>query len=142
MLLSLAAVMRRACGHGGPGAGHPCIVLEQNAVPGVTNRILGKFARRIIAALPVKGFAPDKVRFGQSGPRRFTSSSKNWLRPNETPQILLFGDPRVRVLNEAMMELAPILEEREVDVRIVHQTGRIGLRTRQSPLRVLGHSTY
>ena len=107
--------------------GIPCIVLEQNAVPGVTNRILGKFARRIIAALPVKGFAPDKVRvLGNPVRADLLRVRDTGYTQSETPQILLFGGSQgARALNEAMMELAPILEQKEVNVRIVHQTGRL-----------------
>jgi len=107
--------------------GVPCIVLEQNAVPGVTNRILGKFARRVISALPVKGFPPEKVRvLGNPVRADLLRVREAGYTLSETPQILLFGGSQgARALNEAMMELAPILDQVGLNVRIVHQTGRL-----------------
>ena len=35
--------------------------MEQNAVAGTTNRILGKMAHRVVASLPVQGLPESKV---------------------------------------------------------------------------------
>ncbi|MEW9797219.1 undecaprenyldiphospho-muramoylpentapeptide beta-N-acetylglucosaminyltransferase [Alteromonas sp. CYL-A6] len=54
----------------GPGgvaawlAGIPLIIHEQNAVAGLTNRLLAKFARRILL-----GFADAKAQFGETNPK-------------------------------------------------------------------------
>ena len=43
-------------------AGRPCAVAEQNARPGLTNRILGRFVRRIYTAFPEAGHRFPKRR--------------------------------------------------------------------------------
>ena len=43
-------------------AGRPCAVAEQNARPGLTNRILGRFVRRIYTAFPEAAIDSPKRR--------------------------------------------------------------------------------
>lgn len=120
--------------------GVPCIVMEQNAVPGVTNRILGKVAHRVISALPVKGFSPEKVRvLGNPVRSDLLRVRDTGYTMSETPQILLFGGSQgARALNEAMMELAPVLDQEGLNVRIVHQTGRLDYERVKEHYKTLG----
>ncbi len=107
--------------------GIPCVVLEQNAIPGVTNRILGKLSRRIIAALPVKGFPDDKVRVLGNPVRADLIGVRESTYQPETPiRLFVFGGSQgARALNEAMMEVCPKLEEKELGIEVVHQVGRL-----------------
>lgn len=103
--------------------GVPCVVMEQNAVPGFTNRVLGKFAQLVIAALPTRGFAMKKVRvLGNPVRHEFLAVRDLAYEPGRPLNVLVFGGSQgARALNEAMMALAPSLNG---SLKIVHQTGR------------------
>ena len=105
--------------------GLPCVVLEQNAIPGTTNRILGKLASRIIASLPVEGFAPEKVAVLGNPVRSDLIAIRDVAyAPGSPVELLVFGGSQgARALNEAMMEVAPALVEAGTPLRITHQTG-------------------
>jgi len=111
--------------------GVPTMLLEQNAVPGLTNRLLARVVRS--AAVTFDG---TRVFFGS---KAFVSG--NPVRPefvaaagpNEesaldggTPivRVLVFGGSQgAHAINVAMVEAAPRLAARRDRLRIVHQTG-------------------
>jgi len=103
--------------------GVPCVVMEQNTVPGFTNRVLGKLARRVFAGLPTRGFAPGKVRvLGNPVREDLLTVREHPYQPGQPPQLLVFGGSQgARALNEAMMAAAADLKS--AGFRIVHQTG-------------------
>ena len=114
--------------------GIPCVVLEQNAVPGTTNRILGHLATRIIAALPIEGFTPEKVAvLGNPVRSRFLEVRERPYSVGDKRHLLVFGGSQgARALNEAMMKLAPLLAQADFPVTLLHQTGQADLeRVRQ-----------
>ena len=103
----------------------PTMVMEQNTVPGVTNRWLARVVRASAlsseAALPYfagTGFVSgNPVRpgfFGLAPPR-----------PDpETVQVLVVGGSQgAHAVNVAMVEAAPALAESSRGLRITHQTG-------------------
>ena len=120
--------------------GIPCVVLEQNAIPGVTNRILGKMARRIIAALPVKGFPESKVRVLGNPVRADLLGVRDSVYAPKSPlRLFVFGGSQgARPLNEAMMDVCPKLEEKNLDIEIVHQVGRLDFERVQAHYGKLG----
>ena len=120
--------------------GIPCVVLEQNAVPGVTNRILGKVARRIISALPVQGFDPEKVRvLGNPVRADLLKIRETTYQPKTEARVFLFGGSQgARALNEAMMEVVPVIERAELNIRIVHQTGQLDFERVKSHYETVG----
>jgi UDP-N-acetylglucosamine--N-acetylmuramyl-(pentapeptide) pyrophosphoryl-undecaprenol N-acetylglucosamine transferase len=103
--------------------GVPCVVMEQNTVPGLTNRILGKLARRVFAGLPTRGFAPGKVKvLGNPVREELAEVRDQSYEPGQPPRLLVFGGSQgARALNEAMMAAAPELAGRGWS--ILHQTG-------------------
>jgi UDP-N-acetylglucosamine--N-acetylmuramyl-(pentapeptide) pyrophosphoryl-undecaprenol N-acetylglucosamine transferase len=103
--------------------GVPCVVMEQNTVPGFTNRVLGKLARRVFAGLPTRGFAVSKVRvLGNPVREDLLAVREHPYQPGQPPRLLVFGGSQgARALNEAMMAAAADL--RAAGFRIVHQTG-------------------
>ena len=107
--------------------GIPCVVLEQNAIPGVTNRILGKMAHRIIAALPVQGFPDSKVRvLGNPVRADLIKVRQSTYEPKTPLRLFVFGGSQgARALNETMMEVCPKLEEKGLGIEVVHQVGRL-----------------
>jgi len=109
----------------------PTMVLEQNAVPGLTNRLL---ARRVRAAavnfqstlsyFGKRGFvAGNPVRaefFEAAGPE----SSKFEVRSSKSDRLLILGGSQgAHAINMAMVEAAPRLVRARPGLEVVHQTG-------------------
>ncbi len=105
--------------------GVPCVVMEQNAVPGFTNKVLGRMARRIFAALPTRGFPASKVRIlGNPVRQDLLAVHESPYEPVQPLQLLIFGGSQgARALNEVMIAAAPLLAAGGPELRIVHQTG-------------------
>jgi UDP-N-acetylglucosamine--N-acetylmuramyl-(pentapeptide) pyrophosphoryl-undecaprenol N-acetylglucosamine transferase len=109
-------------------AGVRCIILEQNAVAGVTNRMLGRLAHRVVAALPSRSFAPSKVRVLGNPVRTDLLPVREapYVPPaGERPLRLLVvgGSQGARALNATMLQLVPLLQQAPFKLAIVHQTG-------------------
>ena len=102
----------------------PTIIHEQNAVPGLANRVLSRFVRRICLAMPDshKKFPPKKV-FVTGNPvrseivalahKKFTGKSKKLL--------IMGGSQGAKSINQAI--LRNLEEFKEAGVQIWHQTG-------------------
>lgn len=103
--------------------GVPCVVMEQNAVPGFTNRVLGRLVDRVFASLPTDGFPKRKVSvLGNPVRADLLSVRDEPYEPTDPPRILVFGGSQgARALNEVWMQLAPRLPE--LGWRLTHQTG-------------------
>ena len=123
----LAAVMR----------GIPTLVMEQNAVPGFTNRTLARFVRAAAVTWPetVKHFGgkafvsgnPVRAEFLQQleGTDAATAGDERGMRP---ARVLIFGGSQgAHAINMAMVEAAPELVRRHPGLEIVHQTGTADL---------------
>jgi UDP-N-acetylglucosamine--N-acetylmuramyl-(pentapeptide) pyrophosphoryl-undecaprenol N-acetylglucosamine transferase len=111
----LAAAVRRI----------PTLLLEQNAVPGLTNRLLARF----VSAAAVT-FESTVTFFGRRGfvtgnpvrPEFFESVPD--ARPEGPPRILIFGGSQgAHAINLAMVEAAPRLAAHGGGMAITHQTG-------------------
>jgi len=110
----------------------PLVILEANAVPGLANRAVARFAERIFV-----GFAPAAARLGRgAGDPRVQTSGLPLRRsllaafagasaPREpAPPLRLFvfgGSQGARQINEALVALLPRLDPKRLS--IVHQTG-------------------
>ncbi|PWT84798.1 MAG: undecaprenyldiphospho-muramoylpentapeptide beta-N-acetylglucosaminyltransferase [Blastocatellia bacterium] len=110
--------------------GVPTMLLEQNAVPGLTNRLLAPFVRA--AAVTFESTAAF------FGPKAFISGNPvrpEFLNNEEQPaesgdavsasaQVLVFGGSQgAHAINMAMVEAAQELTGRATQVRLTHQTG-------------------
>jgi UDP-N-acetylglucosamine--N-acetylmuramyl-(pentapeptide) pyrophosphoryl-undecaprenol N-acetylglucosamine transferase len=107
----------------------PTMLLEQNAVPGLTNRLLAPFSRAVAVS-----FESTRALFGA---KAFVSG--NPVRPeflssvdrieaekvaNSGVRLLVFGGSQgAHAINIAMMEGAAELVARAPDLRVTHQTG-------------------
>lgn len=106
----------------------PYLIHEQNARPGLANRLLGRWAQRICLSF-------DEVDEAFTG--RPTTVTGNPVRaamedcPDidlEKPRLLVFGGSLgARAINEAMVQALPILRERLGDLEILHQTGKLDI---------------
>jgi UDP-N-acetylglucosamine--N-acetylmuramyl-(pentapeptide) pyrophosphoryl-undecaprenol N-acetylglucosamine transferase len=104
--------------------GIPTLLLEQNAVPGLTNRLLARF----VTAAAVT-FEPALDYFGRRGfvtgnpvrPEFFDPAPDSSIGP---PRILIFGGSQgAHAINVAMVEAAPRLAAHPGRMAITHQTG-------------------
>ena len=103
--------------------GVPCILHEQNAIAGTSNRILGRLARRVCVSLPgTEGFAPDKCVLTGNPVRAEVCAAGTEARQFGTRNLLILGGSQgAHALNEAMIAMLPAL--RAANVNILHQTG-------------------
>lgn len=109
--------------------GVPCIVLEQNALMGTTNRILEKMATKVMASLPIEGVDPQKVAvLGNPVRADLLPIREEPYEPKTPLELLVFGGSQgARALNDVMMELAGLLVSNQTAIRITHQTGAADL---------------
>jgi len=105
--------------------GIPTMVLEQNAMPGLTNRLLARWVRAAAVtfdeALPYfrgRGFvAGNPVR------AEFFAAPSDDRRPSPGRVLILGGSQGAHAINVAMVAAAARLVRERPDVEIVHQTG-------------------
>jgi UDP-N-acetylglucosamine--N-acetylmuramyl-(pentapeptide) pyrophosphoryl-undecaprenol N-acetylglucosamine transferase len=104
----------------------PTLVLEQNAQPGITNRLLARFVTAAAVshdvALPHfygKGFVsgnPVRAGFFEPAPQATAKRAEVHL-------LVLGGSQGAHAINVAMMAAAPLLVEGSAHVVVTHQTG-------------------
>ncbi|MEX2271701.1 MAG: undecaprenyldiphospho-muramoylpentapeptide beta-N-acetylglucosaminyltransferase [Vicinamibacterales bacterium] len=125
--VALAAVLRRI----------PTLVMEQNAVPGLTNRTLARLVGAAAVTWPEtakhfggKAFVsgnPVRAEFLQTveGTNAAVQRDDRGTRP---ARVLIFGGSQgAHAINMAMVEAAPELVRRHPGLEIVHQTGAADL---------------
>ncbi|MFV8753451.1 undecaprenyldiphospho-muramoylpentapeptide beta-N-acetylglucosaminyltransferase [Nannocystaceae bacterium ST9] len=121
--------------------GRPTAILEQNSIPGITNRILGKLVRRVFATFPdARGsFAARKLVLAGNPIRKALLGKLEQARASETaqagarpPRLFVFGGSQgARAINDAMIRAAAGLAAALPGLEIWHQTGNAELeRTR------------
>ena len=128
-------------------------ILEQNSIPGLTNRILGKFSDVIFAAFPgTEKHFPGKKVIMTGNPIRsrllnipssaFTSSlSSSSLSSSisSMPPFTLFifgGSQGAQGINSLVLAALPFLKKYQTQLKIIHQTGPKDLeRVRQGYLK-------
>ncbi len=124
----LAAAMRRI----------PTMVLEQNAVPGLTNRMLAPFVRaaavtyaQTLSFFGRRGFVtgnPVRSEFFQSS--KFEVQSSKFEGPSTSRRVLILGGSQgAHAINMAMVAAAPRLVRGLPGLEVVHQTGERDLAT-------------
>ena len=119
--------------------GIPYLIHEQNAIPGLSNRLLGRWAKLICLSFPqpIAGFSAEK-----------TLVTGNPLRPGleevvaklpENGKLLIFGGSRgARAINQAVMQMLPLLKDWPQRPEILHQTGEADLEEVQQAYRTAG----
>jgi UDP-N-acetylglucosamine--N-acetylmuramyl-(pentapeptide) pyrophosphoryl-undecaprenol N-acetylglucosamine transferase len=113
--IAVAAIMARA----------PLILLEQNTRPGLVNRMLWRFARKVCV-----GFAEAASAFNASkvevtgNPVRFSKMPKP-VRQHAGPLQLLVlgGSSGAHRLNVGVLKALALLHERGLELAVSHQTG-------------------
>jgi len=107
----------------------PRVILEQNAVPGVTNRIFGPHADRVFLAFEEAAAAFKGGAFSCPGnPVREGLLSAPPRAPADGPHLLVFGGSQgARAINDAMLAAAPGLLSQVPGLTLTHQTGAADL---------------
>lgn len=107
-------------------SGRRVFVMEQNTVPGITNRIVGRFADRIFLSFPdIHGvFAPARaILTGNPVRREVVEGSPGDLGGGRKVLAVFGGSQGAHSLNEMMMRLAVAYPEDLKDYFVFHQTG-------------------
>jgi UDP-N-acetylglucosamine--N-acetylmuramyl-(pentapeptide) pyrophosphoryl-undecaprenol N-acetylglucosamine transferase len=114
-------------------AGIPVVLHEQNILPGITNRVLARFARRIYVSFENTAgrFDTAKVRLTGNPVRReilqpaATEGHEDEGGPDRAPvlNILIAGGSQgAHAINMAMVAALPLIQQKE-RLSVVHQTG-------------------
>lgn len=99
-------------------------ILEQNAVAGFTNRVLGRFAHRVFLAFPVESSSFSERKVSVTG-----NPVRNVLKPmpaapRDPFTIFIFGGSQgAQGINTLVLEALPHLEDLKPRLRFIHQTG-------------------
>ncbi len=116
--------------------GRATAILEQNSIPGLANKVLGKLVRTVFLAFDEtrRFFRDDKIvmsgnpiraaiREGLAAPRAAAA---------ELPHLFVFGGSQGAVaLNQMTAEALALLAARDFPVTVLHQTGKADLEPTQ-----------
>ncbi|MGB9892987.1 MAG: UDP-N-acetylglucosamine--N-acetylmuramyl-(pentapeptide) pyrophosphoryl-undecaprenol N-acetylglucosamine transferase, partial [Candidatus Saccharicenans sp.] len=105
-------------------SGKPSIILEQNALPGYTNRKLGRWVDQVVVAFEssIAYFGPKAIHLGNPVRPEFYQVPKK--QREEKLTLLIFGGSQgSRFLNDQLIESLPYLQEIKDSLVIYHQTG-------------------
>lgn len=107
--------------------GLPTAICEQNSVPGFTNKVLGRFVRRVFLTFEAaRAFFPAArtVVVGNPVRRSFREAAARAAVPFERGLVFTFGGSQgARPLNEAVPKALALLKETH-GVRALHQAGK------------------
>ncbi len=105
--------------------GIPTAVHEQNSVPGVTNKVLGKMVRRVFLSFPdaMGVFSTEKTILTGNPVRAeiVKAAGKREGRTSAKRVLVLGGSQGARPINEAIIEALPMFMN--AGVTLVHQAG-------------------
>jgi len=111
--------------------GVPLVVQEQNALPGLTNRILGRLACRVFVSFAeALAYFPAGKTFLTGNPLRAEllaqAHEASTRRPDPAQQfnvLVLGGSQGASSINQALIEALPMLGSRRERLYFTHQTG-------------------
>ncbi len=104
--------------------GIPYLIHEQNAIPGLSNRLLGRWAKRIFLSFANSGRGFDARKTLVTGnPLRSGFAAVPAALP-KNGKLLIFGGSRgARAINQTVMDMLPLLKDWPELPEILHQTG-------------------
>jgi UDP-N-acetylglucosamine--N-acetylmuramyl-(pentapeptide) pyrophosphoryl-undecaprenol N-acetylglucosamine transferase len=112
--------------------GYPTMLLEQNALPGMTNRLLAHVVRAAavnfdaaLAYFPRTGFVAGNPVRPEFFPAQNEEANDRFTQPHDAARVLIFGGSQgAHAINVAMVEAAPRLAAAGTRLAITHQTGQ------------------
>ena len=107
--------------------GVPTAICEENSVPGLTNRLLARFARKVFVAYEQAGARLSAKRSIRTGvpvrPEVLEVPEKAYLQPGR--RVLVFGGSQgSRFLNRRVPPVLRLLQKRLPGIEVLHQAGR------------------
>lgn len=111
--------------------GIPTMLLEQNALPGLTNRLLARFVRAAavnfedaLSYFPRTGFVAGNPVRPEFFPAENEEANDRTNQPLAAARVLIFGGSQgAHAINVAMVEAASRLAATGLELAITHQTG-------------------
>ena len=120
----------------------PTMVMESNALPGWTNRVLARFVDKAAvsfeASLPF--FRGKGIVIGNPVRREFFEIKPRSHVAGDLRLLVFGGSQGARAINKAMCDALPLLESVRSGMRIVHQTGEADLATVKAAYEAVGWS--
>lgn len=109
----------------GIGKRLPIVVMEPNAMPGLTNRQIGRFVSRALLSFPeaARFFPPGKSELTGLPVRKEFFSIPPKPREAKLTVLITGGSQGSRTLNEATRGSWTYFRESKFPVRLIHQTG-------------------
>lgn len=106
----------------------PVVVMEPNAVPGFTNRAIGKFVARALISFPETAawFPPGRTEITGLPVREEFFQIPPKPRIDVLSILITGGSQGSKTLNEAGRQSWPLFRQAGLRVRVVHQTGAAG----------------
>jgi len=108
--------------------GIPLVIIEQNSIPGITNRILSKHASFAAVAFKMadKFITCETVLSGV--PLRKEFQVKKQTKRDKKFQILILGGSQgAKGINQAIINALPMIKKLGKEICIIHQTGKSSL---------------
>jgi UDP-N-acetylglucosamine--N-acetylmuramyl-(pentapeptide) pyrophosphoryl-undecaprenol N-acetylglucosamine transferase len=121
--------------------GVPTIIHEQNAFPGLTNRLLARFVKKVAAAFPdalTRLKRADGVVTGNPVREEFFKVQRQPATGNRQRLLIFGGSQGSHILNESMTGALLFLSRLKDQLEIVHQTGPNELQKVQEAYRTSG----
>jgi UDP-N-acetylglucosamine--N-acetylmuramyl-(pentapeptide) pyrophosphoryl-undecaprenol N-acetylglucosamine transferase len=111
--------------------GYPTMLLEQNALPGITNPTAGALVRAAavnfetaLAYFPRTGFVAGNPVRPEFFPAQNEEANDRFTQPHDAARVLIFGGSQgAHAINVAMVEAAARLAASGIRLAITHQTG-------------------
>lgn len=104
----------------------PAAIAEQNAMPGITNRILSKFVNLVFVTYEQtqEWFPQRKVIVSGNPVRKVFSARRFVAREKQVCQLLIFGGSQgAAAINKSVIAMMPQLRKIRDKLRVLHQTG-------------------
>ena len=119
--------------------GRPTMLMEQNAVPGITNRLLAPVVRAAAVSYDAASAHFGAKAFVAGNPVRAAFFDSAIPRSDDRPRVLVLGGSQgAHTLNEALVGAAPALARGEPRLALTHQTGEGDLETVRAGYRPAG----
>lgn len=119
----------------------PVGLCEPNSVPGLTNRVIGRFARRIFTAFKSTSsyFKAQRIRLVGNALRNRLTLAEAKAAISQPARILVIGGSQgARALNERLPSCFAALQSKGLAIEVRHQTGKSDVETTKSAYANLG----
>ncbi len=105
--------------------GVPTVIHEQNSVPGLSNRLLGRLSDRVFISYKTSGafFNAKKICHSGMPVRREFSAVEAGPRSGRFSVCILGGSQGARHINHALRDALPFLGDIKASVEFMHQSG-------------------